>query len=166
MQYQEGKAKFIDTWGDLGTRWGVSRTMAQVHAVLLLSPSPLCAEDIMVELAISRGNVSMRLNMLQEWDIISKLAVPGDRREFYLAEKDMWKVLKRIIQHRKQKELDPMLQALDEVSAVEGLCENSREFCKMVKEIKHFSQKAEVVLDKFVRVDDHWLANGFMKMIR
>lgn len=166
MHYQEGKAKFIDTWGDLGTSWGVSRTMAQVHAVLLLSPDPLCAEDIMTELAISRGNVSMSLNMLQEWNIISKVAAPGDRRDYYLAEKDMWKVLKKIIQHRKEKELDPMLQALEEVSDVESVCAKSREFCKMVKEIKHFSQKADSILDKFVRVDDHWLANGFMKMIR
>src|ERR1700760_3843546 len=97
MQLAEAKAKFIADWGRFGTNWGINRTMAQVHALLLISPDPLSAEEIMEELKISRGNVNMNVRDLIDWGLVFKELRPGERKEFFRAEKDIWKAAKQII---------------------------------------------------------------------
>lgn len=166
MDYKEGKALFVERWGMLGTEWGISRTMGQIHAILLISAKPLCTEDLMQELSISRGNASMNLKTLLDWEIIYKTHLTGDRKEYYLAEKDIWIVLKQIIRQRKRKELDPMVDILQEVAQVQGVCEKSSEFCRMVQELRQFSQKADVVLDNLIESDPNWLSKTFFKLIR
>jgi hypothetical protein len=100
MQYEEGKRQFIQTWGKLGGEWGINRTMAQVHALLLISPRPLSTEQVMEELSISRGNANMNLRDLLDWNLVHKELVPGDRKEYFVAEKDIWEVAKRIARER------------------------------------------------------------------
>ena len=78
MEFNEAKAQFIQTWGKLGSEWGINRTMAQVHAILLISPKPLCTEDIMEELNISRGNTNMNVRDLMNWELAYKKLIPGD----------------------------------------------------------------------------------------
>ncbi len=166
MNYKEGKARFVEQWGILGSQWGINRTMAQIHAILLIAPHPLCSEEIMQELQISRGNTCMNLKQLLDWELVSKTHKPGDRKEYYLAEKDIWKLLQHVIKHRKRKELEPMIAALDEVSEIDCLCESSAEFCKMVSELKQFSKKVDKIFDTLINTDDTWLNRSFMKMIR
>ncbi|MFK8105294.1 MAG: GbsR/MarR family transcriptional regulator [Saprospiraceae bacterium] len=165
MNLKEGKEKFIQAWGALGSNWGVSRTMAQVHALLLISPKALCAEKIMEELKISRGNANMNIRALIDWGLVHKELHPGERKEYFRAEKDMWEVVRNIIIQRKKKELEPMLRVLDEITAVEGVCEQSDEFCKIVKDIKLFSNKADATLEKLTKSDANWLMGTFFKMI-
>ena len=85
MDLQEGKEKFIQSWGALGSSWGVNRTMAQIHALLLISPEPMSAEEIMEELKISRGNANMNIRALIDWGLVFKTLIKGERKEFFMA---------------------------------------------------------------------------------
>lgn len=106
------KEKFILHWGEQGSLWGINRTMAQVHALLLISAEPLSANEIMDELQISRGNVSMALRELMAWGIASRVHIKGERREFYTTEKDVWSLFRIIARERKKREVDPTIQVL------------------------------------------------------
>ena len=165
MDLQEGKEKFIATWGEVGSNWGINRTMAQVHALLLISNDLLSAENIMEDLQISRGNANMNIRALIDWGLVYKKHKPGERKEFFLAEKDMGEVIKKVIVQRKKKELEPMIKTLDEIAAVEGLCEKSEAFCKVVHDITLFSNKANKTLDQLIRSDSNWFLSTFFKMI-
>lgn len=166
MELQEAKDKFIQSWGALGSSWGVNRTMAQIHALLLIAPEPLSADDIMEELKISRGNANMNVRALIDWGLVYKELKPGERKEFFVAEKDMWEVVRNIITQRKRKELEPMLRVLDELSGVEGNDPQSKEFSKVIKDIKLFSNKADSTLETLIKADSNWFVGTFMKMIK
>ncbi len=166
MDVKEGKEKFVQAWGTLGSHWGINRTMAQVHALLLITPGSLCAEAIMGDLKISRGNANMNIRALIDWGLIYKELKPGERKEFFTAEKDMWEVMKSIIAQRKKKELEPLLKVLDEITEVEGLCQHSSEFCNVVRDIKMFSCKADSALEKLTKADSNWFVGTFLKMIK
>ena len=141
MEFNEAKSQFIQTWGRLGSEWGINRTMAQVHAVLLISHKPLSTEDIMEELSISRGNTNMNVRDLLNWDLVYKKLIPGDRKEYFEAEKDIWEVARRIIRERKKREMEPVIRVLNQIKEVDG-DQNSEE----IKEFKSMMTQ----LDKFV----------------
>ena len=101
-------------WGEMGSRWGVSRSVAQIHALLFLMPKPLTADEIADSLAIARSNVSVSLKELQTWDLVSVTHVIGDRRDYFQARKDIWDVLTTIMDGRKRREIDPTLAMLRE----------------------------------------------------
>ena len=140
--------------------------MAQIHALLLIAPAPLCAEDIMDELQISRGNANMNIRMLIDWGLVHKKLKSGERKEYFIAEKDMWEVVKNIIIQRKKKELEPMLRILDELSGVEGKDEESEEFRNVIRDIKLFSSKADTTLDTLIHADSNWFVGTFLSLIR
>ena len=104
--------KFVLHWGEMGTRWGVNRTVAQIHALLYITPRPLNAEEIATTLAIARSNVSTSLRELQRWGIVRSAHVLGDRREYYESPQDTWEMVKLILEERKRREIDPTLQVL------------------------------------------------------
>lgn len=103
MTVEEGKEKFIESWGKMASEWGINRTMAQVHALLLISPNPLTADEVMEQLDISRGNANMNLRALMDWELVHKSLKAGERKEYFYAEKDMWIVVKRIITQRRKR---------------------------------------------------------------
>ncbi len=166
MQFEEAKEKFIQAWGTLGSNWGVNRTMAQIHALLLISPEALTTEEIKEELKISSGNANMNLRALMDWGLVYKELKPGERKEYFIAEKEMWIVVKNIIIQRKKRELEPMLKALDELSDVEVTDEKSEEFATMIKEVKLFASKADSTLDSLTKSEVNWFMGTFMKMIK
>jgi DNA-binding transcriptional regulator GbsR (MarR family) len=106
--------RFVLEWGNLGERWGVNRSVSQIHALLYASKQPLAAEQIADLLAIARSNVSNSLRELQSWNIIRSVPILGDRRTFYTAETDLWNLVSRIAAGRKARELDPAATALRE----------------------------------------------------
>jgi len=120
MKLTEAKQQFIGSWGAFGTHWGINRTMAQIHALLLISPDPMTQDDIMEELDISRGNTNMNIRELINWRLVERVLLPGERKEYFSAEKDIWKVVKQIVKERKKRELEPMLQLLDKLENVDG----------------------------------------------
>ena len=113
-ELSEIKERFILHWGEQGSLWGINRTMAQVHALLFISSEPLCANQIMEELQISRGNVSMALRELIAWGIVNRVHIKGERREFYTTEKDVWTLFRIIARERKKREVDPTIEILRE----------------------------------------------------
>jgi DNA-binding transcriptional regulator GbsR (MarR family) len=112
----EAEDRFIASWGRMGSVWGISRTMAEVHALLYITGSPSCTDEIMDRLGVSRGNVSMSVRSLLDWGVIEKVRLPGDRKEYYQAEQDVWSMLRAIARERIKREVDPMLDALDEIA--------------------------------------------------
>jgi DNA-binding transcriptional regulator GbsR (MarR family) len=166
MEFQEGKEKFLQAWGTLGSDWGINRTMAQVHALLMISPQALSADEIMKELKISRGNSNMNIRALMDWGLVYKELKAGDRKEYFSAEKDMWIVIKQIMQQRKKRELEPIVKLLDELSGVRAEDTASEEFVNVVRDIKLFAGKADSSLDALIKADSNWFLGTFLKMIR
>jgi DNA-binding transcriptional regulator GbsR (MarR family) len=111
--------KFILHWGEMGTRWGVNRTVAQIHALLFLSERPLTADDIVETLGVARSNVSNSLKELQSWKLVRVSHVLGDRRDHFTALQDVWEIFRVIVEERKRREIDPTLTVLREC-AIEG----------------------------------------------
>jgi DNA-binding transcriptional regulator GbsR (MarR family) len=104
-------------WGEMASRWGVSRSVAQIHALLFLAPAPLTADEIAETLNVARSNVSVSLKELQSWDLVNVTHQLGDRRDYFQARKDIWEVLTMIMDGRKKREIDPTLQMLREATA-------------------------------------------------
>ena len=111
--------KFILHWGEMGTRWGVNRTVAQIHALLFLAGRPLTADDIVDTLGVARSNVSNSLKELQSWKLVRVTHVLGDRRDHFTALQDVWEIFRVIVEERKRREIDPTLSVLREC-AIEG----------------------------------------------
>lgn len=168
MELQEAREKFIQAWGTLGSNWGINRTMAQVHALLLVSPEPLSAEEIMEALTISRGNANMNIRALIDWGLVYKEFKSGERREFFYAEKDMWKVAKQIAKERRKRELEPIFKVLDEVAQVEGDPKDANfvAFTQSIHGIQNFASKTDQTLDKLTKADENWFFSAFLKLIR
>jgi DNA-binding transcriptional regulator GbsR (MarR family) len=166
MDFNDNKEKFISEWGQLCMSWGEKKAVGQIHGALLISERALSAEELMSRLRMSRGNVNMNIRELVEWGLIHKVSVIGERKEFFEAEKDFWKVFQLILMRRKRKELDPMIELLKASSNVEAQCPESDEFCKVVKELHHFSMKADKILNMFADDKDSFLSSTLMKMMR
>ena len=112
MKLTNNMQKFILHWGEMGTRWGVNRTVAQIHALLYLSPEPLTAEIITETLGVARSNVSTSLKELQNWGLVKVVHVMGDRRDHFESIKDLWEMFTVILEERKRREIDPTLTLL------------------------------------------------------
>jgi DNA-binding transcriptional regulator GbsR (MarR family) len=118
-------------WGEMAGRWGVSRSVAQIHALLFLAPEPLTADEIAETLSVARSNVSVSLKELQAWDLVSVTHVLGDRRDYFQARKDIWEVLTKIMDGRKKREIDPTIAMLREAV---GEAKRDHETSEAVKE--------------------------------
>jgi DNA-binding transcriptional regulator GbsR (MarR family) len=106
--------RYIVHWGEMGTRWGINRSVAQIHALLYLAPQALHADEIGETLGIARSNVSVGIKELLAWDLVQVTHTLGDRRDFFIAERDPWEVIRVIIEGRKRREIDPTLTFLRE----------------------------------------------------
>lgn len=168
MKLTEAKQQFISSWGAFGTHWGINRTMAQIHALLLVSPDPMTQDDIMEELDISRGNTNMNIRELINWGLVERVLLPGERKEYFAAEKDMWKVVKQIVKERKKRELEPMLQLLDKLENVEGdkRDKNVKTFVDTVGSIKKLGRQADKTLDMMIKADESWFIGSLMRIFK
>lgn len=168
MELVEAKQKFIEAWGKLGSEWGINRTMAQVHALLLISPMPLTTEEIMETLRISRGNANMTLRDLIGWGLIEKQHKAGERKEYFYADKDTWNIARQVAKERRKRELDPVLKILDELSKVEG-DENDPEyktFSKSVTDINKLAKNVDRTLDTMLKADENWFWGSIFKIFK
>lgn len=168
MNYEEAKEKFLQAWGTLGSSWGISRTMAQVHALLLISPESLCTEDIMKELQISRGNANMNLRDLIDWGLIFRELKAGERKEFFRAEKDIWKVAKQIIKERRKREIEPVLQIMEDLKTME-MEPNNKKHLALLEAVNHIEgvvEKADFALEKAIKLDENALVGALFKLFK
>lgn len=109
---EQSRALFIRRWGEMAASWGISRTMAEIHALLFVSTEPLCTDDVMDQLQISRGNASMNLRELTRWGLIERMHVRGDRKEYFKAESDVWQMFETISRERRRREVEPILETI------------------------------------------------------
>jgi DNA-binding transcriptional regulator GbsR (MarR family) len=167
MRYTEAKDELIQAWGNLGYSWGLNKTMAQIHALLLVSTKPLTTEDIMEELSISRGNANMNVRALLDWGIVSRISVPGERKEFFKSEKDIWALARQVAKERRKRELEPILKVLKEVNEIQtDGSEETKEFKKVVKELRSFAEKSDGLIDTFIKSEESWFWNTVLKMMK
>jgi DNA-binding transcriptional regulator GbsR (MarR family) len=156
--------KFVLHWGEMGARWGLNRTVAQIHALLFISPKPLNAEDITAALGVARSNVSTSLRELQNWGVIKIVHVLGDRREYFDSMKDVWEMFRVVIDERKKREIDPTIGLLRECVAEsqkakdsytqERLSEMRDFFETMANWYNQISQLPTSGIQKFVKMGD------------
>ena len=167
MEFKEAKNKFVQTWGALGSQWGINKTMAQIHALLMVSNEPISMEDIMEELQISRGNASMNLRALMDWGIVYKEYKAGERREFFTAEKDLDELAVKIARERSKREIKPALKVLKEVSTINSKAtEEERHFVDQTTKLYDFVLKADNMLEKATEFKDNWLGRLVIKIMK
>ena len=168
MKLNEAKEQFTQLWGALGTSWGINRTMAQVHALLLISPDSLCTEDVMEKLSVSRGNVNMNLRELMNWNLVYKEIKAGDRKEYFRAEKDIWEVAKRIAKERKRREIQPLIASLNTLTDIEEDKRNSeaKDFLDMVNSIHTVVTKMDSAVDTLIKAEEYRFFGAIVKLLK
>jgi DNA-binding transcriptional regulator GbsR (MarR family) len=166
MKLEQAKEKYIQTWGSLASSWGINKTMAQVHALLLVSTEPLSTEQIMEYLKISRGNVNMNVRALIDWGIVNKEFISGERKEFFSADKDIWELFKQITKERKKREIEPVLKVLDELKNIEDNSDEAKEFKQVLEDLSSVTTKVNGILEKAIKADEHWLLSNLTKLVK
>lgn len=167
MKLEEAKQQFINSWGAFGTQWGINRTMAQIHALLLISSNPVTQDEIMEQLSISRGNVNMNIRDLIGWGLVERVIVSGERKEYFTADKDIWKVATQIIKERKKRELDPMLKLLSQLENIDDKKEkDTKEFLTVVGDIKKLGNHADSLLDIMVKTEENKFLGAVLKIFK
>src|ERR1041385_850318 len=142
--------EFVTQWGAIGSAWGINRTMAQIHALLILSPRALTTDEVMEELQISRGNAHTNLRELVGWGLVRSVVRKGERKEYFEAEKDVWKMFCIIIRERKRREIRPAIGVLkDCLDRAEGMkSAEATAFARQTKALCDFMEMADGVLSK------------------
>lgn len=168
MELAAAKLKFIEAWGKLGSEWGINRTMAQVHALLLISPEALTTEEIMEALSISRGNANMTLRDLIGWGLIEKQHKAGERKEYFFADKDVWNISRQVAKERKKRELEPVLKVLSELSTVVGDEKDPgfKTFKKSVSDINKLAVNVDKTLETMLKAEESWFWGSVLKVFK
>jgi DNA-binding transcriptional regulator GbsR (MarR family) len=169
MQLADAKASFVQTWGTSGSAWGINRTMAQIHALLLVADKPLSTEDVMEQLSVSRGNANQNLRELINWQLVEKVLVNGERREFFIAEKDIWEVARRIMRERKRRELDPVRQTMEKLQKTEitgGTNSEQAAFLDTVKNMDRFLARMDTLSELVLKADESRLFGPILKLLK
>ncbi|KQS91949.1 hypothetical protein [Chryseobacterium sp. Leaf394] len=167
MQLSEAKEKYIQTWGIFATSWGINRTMAQVHALLLANGKPLSTDEVMELLQISRGNANMNLRALMDWGIVKKEFIKGDRKEYFTAEKDVWFLFKQITKERRKREIEPVVAFLEELKNIEDNdSAEAQEFIKLMDDFSSVTSKINNIMDLAIKSDDHWLVGKITNLLK
>lgn len=163
QQLSPVQQKFILHWGEMGTRWGINRTVAQIHALLYISPNPLTAEEIMETLAVARSNVSNSLRELQSWGIVKMVHVMGDKRDHFESMKDVWDMFRVVLDERKKREIDPTMRVLRE--CVEE-AEQGKETDKYTEgQLRKLSEFFETTTSWYIQVRN-WPTAALIKLVK
>ena len=154
--------KIILHWGEMGSSWGINRTVAQIYALLYLSPDPLTADDVSSSLAIARSTVSTGLHELQSWGVVKVLHVLGDRRDRFTTMKDIWEIFRIILDERKRREVDPTLEVLQEsVSELQIQGEDQEYVEERVNDMLDFFETVSVVYEQYKNIPTDRLKDLF-----
>ena len=160
--------EFVTQWGAIGSAWGINRTMAQIHALLLITTGPLTTDGVMDELKISRGNAHMNLRELAGWGLVRSVIRKGERKEYFEAEKDVWKMFCIIVRERKRREIRPAINVLkDCIDRADGLkSPEAAAFTKQTKALCEFMEMADGVLSKIVRSEQSSIVPWALKFLK
>jgi DNA-binding transcriptional regulator GbsR (MarR family) len=165
---REARDEFVTQWGTIGNAWGINRTMAQIHALLITAPEALSTDEIMEELKISRGNAHSNLRDLVSWGLVRSIVRKGERKEFFEGEKDVWKMFCIILRERRRRELRPAMSVLQECAArTKGL--NGPEasvFNRQLKSLADFLEVADGVITKISRSEQSTVVPWALKFLK
>lgn len=165
MKLKDAKMEFVQTWGSIGSSWGIPRSMAQIHALLLASKEPMSTEEVMDTIQLSRGNVNINIRELINWNLVSKQHKIGERKEFFAANSDIMTMAQNIVQERKKRELKPVLDLLDRLrdEKIEGSKEEVEHFKALMEELDDFIKQLDQLSEIWLKLKDNYF---FKKMIK
>jgi DNA-binding transcriptional regulator GbsR (MarR family) len=166
MRLTPAKRSFVETWGEMGSRWGINRTMAQIHALLIACDEPLHADEIMEELKISRGNASMNLRELLSWSLVRKVVRLGERKEFYEAEKDIWRIFCNIVRERQRREVDPLHGAFEQIITKARESREEEAFVRQMQELEGFVRQAAQAMELVSNQQNARLLPGIIRALQ
>jgi DNA-binding transcriptional regulator GbsR (MarR family) len=165
---REARDEFVSQWGAIGSAWGINRTMAQIHALLITAPNALSTDEIMAELKVSRGNAHSNLRDLVSWGLIRSVVRKGERKEFFEAEKNVWRMFCIIIRERRRRELRPAMGVLKECAArtkqIKGA--EAAAFNKQIKSLADFLEVADGVITKLSRSEQNAVVPWALKFLK
>jgi DNA-binding transcriptional regulator GbsR (MarR family) len=153
MELSATSQKFILHWGEMGTRWGVNRTVAQIHALLYLNGKPMPADEIAETLAVARSNVSNSIRELQAWNLVKMVHVLGDRRDHFETSTDIWELTRTIIRERTEREIAPTIEVLQELLKSPELKADGADRAARIREMLAMLQALSVWSDEMLRLD-------------
>ncbi len=167
-ELRAARDRFISQWGVISAAWGINRTMAQIHALLLTSPEPLPTDDIMAALQISRGNVNTNLRELVGWGLLRVVLRKGERKEFFEAEKEVWKIFCTIVRERQRREIDPALAVLHECAERSAKLKGveAETFHATMRDLGVFVGQAAGAMDKVARSERSKIMPLIFKMLK
>jgi DNA-binding transcriptional regulator GbsR (MarR family) len=159
---------FIAGWGAIGSSWGVSRTMAQIHALLMTTEKSMSTDMVMESLAISRGNANTNLRELVHWGLLRPVLMKGERKEYFEAEKDPWRIFRIIVRERKRRELDPAVEVLKAcVRKTEGLdSPDAQAIHRQACELRSFLADASSIMNRVAESDQNLIFTLLMKALK
>ena len=164
----EARDQFVSQWGVIGSAWGINRTMAQIHALLITAPLALSTDDIMQELKISRGNAHSNLRDLVSWGLVRSVVRKGERKEFFEAEKDVWKMFCIILRERRRREMRPaqsvLKECLSRTKSLRGA--DAAAFNKQLKELSDFVELADGVITKITQSEQSKMVPWALKFLK
>ncbi|HWB61446.1 MAG TPA: transcriptional regulator [Chthoniobacteraceae bacterium] len=160
--------EFVSQWGAMGSAWGINRTMAQIHALLMVTPSPLSTDEIMDDLKISRGNAHGNLRELVSWGLVRGVVRKGERKEFFEAEKDVWKIFCTVARERRRRELRPAMTVIEDCTErTRGLKgPEAAAFNKQLKALGDFLGLADNVITKITRSEQSRIVPWALKFLK
>ena len=153
-RHQRSLDRFVEFWGEMASRWGINRTMAQIHAFLFACEEPVDTDTIMAQLGISRGNANMNLHSLLQWNLVRRVQMPGSRKDFYTAETDVWELAARIVRERTRREVRPVREQLEACRA---------ELAGGTGELDPFERQYQARLDSLIDLMD--VFDGFTESV-
>lgn len=162
---KEARTRFIDSWGEMGPKWGIPKTMAQIHALLMITEKPLSTDDIMAELSISRGNANMNLRNLADWGLIRRVFLRGDRKEYFQSERDVWNMFCRIARERRRRELEPVIETMQECLALVEKDKASNQFRERVGQLLDLVKTLDFVLGKIAQHERSAIIPRILKLL-
>ena len=160
--------EFIQTWGALGSSWGIPKSMAQIHALLLASRDEMSTEEIMDKIKISRGNANINLRELNNWRLINKVNKLGERKEFFRADHDIWSLASNILVERKKRELEPVLTFLYkmEIAEFEGEKEDIEHFRSLIIDLREFVEQLDKLSELALKFNNNVVFKKMINMLK
>ena len=160
------RERFVAAWGDMASNWGINKTMARIHAHLMASEAALSTDEIMATLSISRGNANMNLRALADWGLVRKVSVGSERREYFQSEKDVWHMCCRIARERKKREIERVIETLQECLREAGDGREAAAFRKRLKELLELVKTLDFVLGKLAQQEKNAVMRKVLMLMK
>ena len=163
----QARDEFVAQWGTMGNAWGVNRTMAQIHALLMTSDRALTTDEVMEDLKISRGNAHQNLRELVGWGLVRSVIRKGERKEYFESEKDVWRMFCIVARERKRREIEPALKAHraceEQTRSLRG--DKAAAFNKQIRALSEFVGQTEAILDRISRMEGSSIMPVLLKIL-